>query len=77
MLSENSLLVDFKASSKKQVLDALSKIAEKEINVSHRIILDNLIKREKPDFLIVQLISLYYFDQIFPILLFHLLDFAF
>ncbi len=47
MLSENSLLVDFKASSKKQVLDALSKIAGKEINVSYRIILDNLIKREK------------------------------
>ena len=36
MLSERSLLVDFNASSKKHVLDALSKLAEKEINVSYR-----------------------------------------
>jgi PTS system nitrogen regulatory IIA component len=47
MLSERSLLVDFKASSKKHILDALTKLAEKEINVSYRIILDNLTKREK------------------------------
>ena len=47
MLSERSLLVDFNASSKKHVLDALSKLAEKEINVSYRVILDNLTKREK------------------------------
>lgn len=47
MLSEHSLLVDFNASSKKHVLDALCKLAEKETNVNYRTILDNLIKREK------------------------------
>ena len=47
MLSERSLLVDFKASSKKHILDALCKLAEKEIGVSYRIILDSLTKREK------------------------------
>jgi PTS system nitrogen regulatory IIA component len=47
MLSESSLLVDFDASSKKHVLHSLSKLAEKEINVSYRTILDSLIKREK------------------------------
>ena len=47
MLSERSLLVDFKASSKKHILDALSKLAEKEIDVSYKVILDNLTKREK------------------------------
>ena len=47
MLSEGSLLVDFNASSKKHVLDSLSKLAEKEINVNYRTILGSLIKREK------------------------------
>ncbi len=47
MLSEGSLLVDFNASSKKHVLDSLSRLAEKEINVNYRTILDSLIKREK------------------------------
>ena len=47
MLSERSLLVDFEATSKKHVLHSLSKLAEKEINVSYRSILENLIKREK------------------------------
>ena len=47
ILSENSILVDFNASSKKHVLDSLSKLAEKEIKVSSKTILDNLIKREK------------------------------
>jgi nitrogen PTS system EIIA component len=47
MISERSLLVDFKASSKKHVFDTLSKLAEQEINVNYRTILDNLIKREK------------------------------
>ena len=47
ILSEESILVDFNASSKKHVLDALSKLAQREIEVSHKTILDNLIKREK------------------------------
>ena len=47
MLSEGSILVDFNASSKKNILDALSKLAEKEIGVNYRIILDSLTKREK------------------------------
>jgi PTS system nitrogen regulatory IIA component len=47
ILTEESILVDFNASSKKYVLDALSKLAEREIKVSYKTILDNLIKREK------------------------------
>ena len=47
MISERSLLVDFEASSKKHVFDSLSKLAEREINVNYRTILNNLIKREK------------------------------
>ena len=47
MISERSLLVDFEASSKKHVFDSLSKLAEREISVNYRTILDNLIKREK------------------------------
>ena len=47
ILSEESILVDFNASSKKHVLDCLSKLAEREIKVSYKTILDNLIKREK------------------------------
>ena len=47
ILSEDSILVDFNASSKKNVLDALSKLAEREIKVNYKTILDNLIKREK------------------------------
>ena len=47
ILSEDSILVDFNASSKKHVLDSLSKLAEKEIKVSYKTILDNLTKREK------------------------------
>ncbi|MDC0094146.1 PTS sugar transporter subunit IIA [Alphaproteobacteria bacterium] len=47
MLTEHSILVDFKASTKKHILDELSKLAEKEINVSYKVILDNLTKREK------------------------------
>ena len=47
ILSEESILVDFNASSKKHVLDCLSKLVEREIKVSYKTILDNLIKREK------------------------------
>ena len=38
ILSEESILVDFNASSKKHVLDALSKLAEREIKVSYKTI---------------------------------------
>ena len=47
MLSENSFLVGFTATSKKQILEELSKLAEKELNISSRDVLENLIKREK------------------------------
>ena len=47
MLSENSFLVGLKPSSKKHILEELSKLAEKELNISSRDILENLIKREK------------------------------
>ena len=47
ILSEELILVDFNASSKKHALDALSKLAEREIKVSYKTILENLIKREK------------------------------
>ena len=47
MLSENSFLVGLKPSSKKHILEALCKLAEKELNISSRDILESLIKREK------------------------------
>ena len=47
MLSENSFLIGLKPSSKKHILEELSKLAEKELGISSRGILENLIKREK------------------------------
>ena len=47
MLSDKSFLVNFEASSKKNVLDELSKLAEKDIKIDSRILLDTLTKREK------------------------------
>ena len=47
MLSENSFVVGLKPSSKKHILEELSKLAEKELNISSRDILESLIKREK------------------------------
>ena len=47
MLSDKSILVNFEASSKKNVLDELTKLAEKEIKVNSQILLESLIKREK------------------------------
>ena len=47
MLSDKSFLVNFEASSKKNVLDELSKLAEKDIKINSRILLEALIKREK------------------------------
>ena len=47
MLSDKSFLVNFEASSKKNVLDELSKLAERDIKVNSRILLESLTKREK------------------------------
>jgi PTS system nitrogen regulatory IIA component len=47
MLSHKSFLVNFEASSKKNVLNALSKLAEKDIKINSRILLEALTKREK------------------------------
>ncbi len=47
MLSDKSFLVNFEASSKKNVLDELSKLAERDIKINSRILLEALTKREK------------------------------
>ncbi len=47
MLSDKSFLVNFEASSKRNVLDELSKLAEKDIKINSRMLLEALIKREK------------------------------
>ena len=47
MLSDKSFLVNFEASSKKNVLHELSKLAERDIKVNSRILLEALTKREK------------------------------
>ncbi len=47
MLSDKSFLVNFEASSKKNVLDELTKLAEKDIKIDSRILLEALTKREK------------------------------
>ncbi len=47
MLSDKSFLVNFEASSKINVLDELSKLAEKDIKIDSRILLEALTKREK------------------------------
>ena len=47
MLSDKSFLVNFEASSKKNVLDELSKLAERDIKIDSRILLEALTKREK------------------------------
>ena len=47
MLSDKSFLVNFEASSQKNVLYELSKLAEKDIKIDSRILLEALTKREK------------------------------
>ena len=47
MLSSDALLVNFFGTSKKQVLEELTKLAENKLKISSRILLENLIKREK------------------------------
>ncbi len=47
MLSDKSFLVNFEASSKKNVLDELTKLAEKNFKIDSQDLLEALIKREK------------------------------
>ncbi len=47
MLSDKSFLVNFEASSKKNVLDELTKLAEKNFKIDSQNLLEALIKREK------------------------------
>ena len=47
MLSDKSFIVNFEASSKKNVLDELSKLAERDIKIDSRMLLEALTKREK------------------------------
>ena len=47
MLSDNAFLINFDGTSKKQVLEELSKLAEIKLGINSRTLLENLIKREK------------------------------
>ena len=47
MLSDDAFLMNFDGTSKKQVLEELSKLAEIKLGVNSRTLLENLIKREK------------------------------
>ena len=47
MLSDNACLINFDGTSKKQVLEELSKLAEIKLGINSRTLLENLTKREK------------------------------
>ena len=47
MLSSDAMLINFDGTSKKQVLEELSKIAEKKLEINPRTLLESLTKREK------------------------------
>ena len=47
MLSDASFLMNFDGTSKKQVLEELSKLAEIKLGINSRTLLEDLIKREK------------------------------
>ena len=47
MLSDDAFLINFDGTSKKQVLEELSKLAEIKLGINSRTLLENLIKREK------------------------------
>jgi len=47
MLDEKSFLINFEATSKKQMLNELCKLANKKFNLDERTLLENLTKREK------------------------------
>ena len=47
MLTDDAFLVNFEGTSKKQVLEELSKLAESKLGINSRTLLENLTKREK------------------------------
>ncbi len=47
MLSDDAFLMNFDGTSKKQVLEKLSKLAEIKLGINSRSLLENLTKREK------------------------------
>ncbi len=47
MLSDKSFLVNFEASSKKNILYELAKLAERDLKIDFKLLLETLIKREK------------------------------
>ena len=47
MLSDDAFLINFDGTSKKQVLEELSKLAEIKLGINSRTLLENLTKREK------------------------------
>ena len=47
MLSDEAFLINFDGTSKKQVLEELSKLAEIKLGINSRTLLENLTKREK------------------------------
>ena len=47
MISDNSFLVNFEATSKKHVLNELSKLAERDCKINSQTLLETLTKREK------------------------------
>ena len=47
MLSKNSFLVNFDGTSKKQVLEELTKLVETKLGINSRSLLENLTRREK------------------------------
>ena len=47
MLFTDSFLINFNGTSKKQVLEELSKLAQIKLNINSRTLLENLTKREK------------------------------
>ena len=47
MLTSDGFLVNFEGSSKKQVLDELSKLAEKKLKINSTTLLESLTRREK------------------------------
>ena len=47
MLSDDAFLMNFDGTSKKQVLEELSKLAEIKLGINSRSLLENLTKREK------------------------------
>ncbi len=47
MLTDDAFLMNFDGTSKKQVLEELSKLAESKLGINSRTLLENLTKREK------------------------------